>query len=79
MSATATEDLGGGVFGSTSEFALTSSAIYTLAGTVFEDKAGDLLVSGQVIGDTNNPGVTGATVRLYAMVATVWRMVQMIC
>ncbi len=37
-----------------------------LSGTVFEDQANDLLVSGQTIGDTNNPGVVGATVKLYA-------------
>ncbi len=66
ISATATENLGGGNYGSTSEFSLTSSAIYTLSGAVFEDKGSDLLVSGQVIGDSNNPGLRAPTVRLYA-------------
>jgi VCBS repeat-containing protein len=37
ISATVTEDLGSGHFGSTSEYALASSGFYTISGTVFED------------------------------------------
>jgi VCBS repeat-containing protein len=66
ISATATEDLGGGTYGSTSEFALTTSPIYTIGGTVFEDKHGNLLAGAESIGDVDNPGVANVTVLLYA-------------
>ena len=36
-----------------------------ISGTIFEDIAGDLLPTGQSIGDANNPGAAGVTVRLY--------------
>jgi parallel beta-helix repeat protein len=65
ISGTATEDLGGGSFGSTSEFAQTTSSIYTISGTVFEDIYADGAGS-EAIGHANNPVRSGVTVKLYA-------------
>ncbi len=42
-----------------------NATLRTISGKVFEDKGSDQLASGQVIGDANNPGVSGATIRLY--------------
>ncbi|MEZ5596734.1 MAG: LamG-like jellyroll fold domain-containing protein [Pseudomonadales bacterium] len=49
----------------TSEFG-ANSALRTVSGRVFEDIDGNLLAGGEVIGDGDNPGVSGASVYLYA-------------
>ncbi|MCA9206135.1 MAG: hypothetical protein KDA59_23950, partial [Planctomycetales bacterium] len=65
ITATATVDLGGGSYGSTSEFSALMATGNVVSGRVFEDIDGNLLAGGEVIGDVNNPGIAGATVLLY--------------
>ncbi|MCA9062978.1 MAG: right-handed parallel beta-helix repeat-containing protein, partial [Planctomycetaceae bacterium] len=48
----------------TSEFG-ANRTLYSISGTVFEDINGNLLTGAEAIGDSNNPGVSGVTVKLY--------------
>jgi parallel beta-helix repeat protein len=48
----------------TSEFG-ANATLRSISGKVFEDKDGNLLAGAEAIGDSNNPGLSGVTVKLY--------------